>query len=89
MTPSPMQEPLHQEESKLVNKMVSALTVWDESWGSDGPESGALAAVCSPGMRVLDGYVSVLVMEGASRWRVGGCLERGAACAGLELNVCL
>lgn len=38
--------------------MVTALNVWDQSWASEGPDAAALARVCSPDLRVLDGYVS-------------------------------
>jgi hypothetical protein len=38
---------------------MEAMAVWDAAWGSDGPGAGTLRDVCAPGLRVLDGYVSL------------------------------
>ncbi|KAI8463938.1 MAG: hypothetical protein J3K34DRAFT_442184 [Monoraphidium minutum] len=44
------------EEQELAARMLNALRVWDGAWGSDGADSAVLPSVCSPDLRVLDGY---------------------------------
>ncbi|KIZ06874.1 hypothetical protein MNEG_1085 [Monoraphidium neglectum] len=44
------------DEAAQHDKMMNALKTWDGAWGSDGCDASGLQAVCSPNLRVLDGY---------------------------------